>query len=331
MKLGSSYFGNRILRHVRDDMRYLRDIGFTYVVHTFSENDLNFYKEQMSEIVAVSHEEGLEVQIDPWGFGRVFGGEAYSQFAAFHPEAQQVASDGRTTGGCCPNNPAFQEFMSSWTDAALNTGAEIVFWDEPHFYLSTWQGGRKGTWGCLCDCCRTQFEEQFGKPMPEEETPEVIEFKKRSTVDFLLTQMKRVKAGGKLNNLCLFPTAHDEENIRHWEQYVKMPELDMFGSDPYWAPAGRDTREFVSKYSKGVMELCTEYGKAPHIWIQAFKIPAGTEEDVRTAIHAAVDAGVTDLSVWGFEACQHISYIRCGDSPKVWSIVCEEFKRLAGK
>ena len=45
MELGISYFGNRILRHFRRDLEDIRARHFTYVVHTFSENDQVFYKQ----------------------------------------------------------------------------------------------------------------------------------------------------------------------------------------------------------------------------------------------------------------------------------------------
>src|SRR5690606_24804080 len=115
-------------------------------------------------------------------------------------------------------NPKFIEFMNQWTDDALAIGADVAFWDEPHFYLPSWQGGRPGTWGCRCAHCQTKFRDMTGGEMPAEETLDVVNFKKHCTVEFLLTQMRRVKAGGRRNSLCLFPTKHDAENIRHWEQ-----------------------------------------------------------------------------------------------------------------
>ncbi|MCX7765746.1 MAG: hypothetical protein N2246_03455, partial [Candidatus Sumerlaeia bacterium] len=79
MELGVSYFGNRILRYVEQDMRTLARLGCTFVVHTFSENDFYFYRGTMQEIVALSHAAGLTVYLDPWGVGKVFGGEAFTQ------------------------------------------------------------------------------------------------------------------------------------------------------------------------------------------------------------------------------------------------------------
>src|SRR3954447_1543823 len=72
--VGCSYFGVRIVRHVARDMEDLARRGFTGVLHTFSENDLAYYRGTMRRIFEVSHDLGLEVQTNPWGLGRTFGG-----------------------------------------------------------------------------------------------------------------------------------------------------------------------------------------------------------------------------------------------------------------
>ena len=43
MRLGVSYFGNRMPWSVKDDMKKIRDNGCNFVVHTFSETDLEYY------------------------------------------------------------------------------------------------------------------------------------------------------------------------------------------------------------------------------------------------------------------------------------------------
>ena len=45
MGAGAAYFGSRILRHVAADMESLAARGFTGVLHTFTENDLAYYRE----------------------------------------------------------------------------------------------------------------------------------------------------------------------------------------------------------------------------------------------------------------------------------------------
>ena len=84
-RAGVAYFGSRIVRHVAADMAALAERGFTGVLHTFTENDLAYYRETVGEFVAASHEAGLEVQIGPWGVCQMFGGEAESRFTAWHP------------------------------------------------------------------------------------------------------------------------------------------------------------------------------------------------------------------------------------------------------
>ncbi|HWH93996.1 MAG TPA: hypothetical protein VNT03_09050, partial [Baekduia sp.] len=130
MTAGVAYFGSRILRHVAADMEGLAARGFTGVLHTFTENDLAYYREAMARIVGASHDCGLEVQIAPWGVAQLFGGEAESRFTAFNPDAGQVLDDGRATPAGCPNNPAVRSFVRGWADAAIDTGADHVFWDE---------------------------------------------------------------------------------------------------------------------------------------------------------------------------------------------------------
>ena len=85
IKTGVSYFGNRILRHVREDMEDIRAHNCDFVVHTVSEEDMAFYKGTMKDIVAVSRDAGLEVYLDPWAVGGIFGGETYSKFIQRNP------------------------------------------------------------------------------------------------------------------------------------------------------------------------------------------------------------------------------------------------------
>jgi hypothetical protein len=103
--VGVAYFGNRIPRHVAKDMSDLADRGFTGVLHTFSENDLAHYPGTIRRIVEISREEGLEVQLSPWGLGGIFGGEAETAFTAGHPEGAQVLSTGRPIARGLPQPP----------------------------------------------------------------------------------------------------------------------------------------------------------------------------------------------------------------------------------
>src|SRR4029077_16841729 len=84
--VGCSYFGVRVVRHVRRDMADLAARGYTGVLHTFSENSRADSRGRCAESVAAAHGAGLTVQVGPWGLGRTFGGEPESRWVAFHPE-----------------------------------------------------------------------------------------------------------------------------------------------------------------------------------------------------------------------------------------------------
>ena len=72
--VGCSYFGVRIARHVERDLDDIVRRGFTGVLHTYSENDLAYYRDTMAESVAASHELEREVPMCPWGLGLWGGG-----------------------------------------------------------------------------------------------------------------------------------------------------------------------------------------------------------------------------------------------------------------
>ncbi len=136
MDTGVSYCSSRTLRHVRADLQDIVNHGCTYVVHCFTETDLAYYRETMREVVQETREAGLEVWLDPWGLCGVFSGETFTRFPLDHPETWQVLSDGRRVGVACPNNPGTRAFLRGWVDACATIGGDVLFWDEPHFYVA---------------------------------------------------------------------------------------------------------------------------------------------------------------------------------------------------
>jgi len=333
LKLGSSYFGNRILRHVETDMKQLVDMGCNLVVHMMSENDFRFYYKQICEIVQLSQSLGLETYIDPWGVGKIFGGEAFSEYITYNPNTRQVLSDGSTGPLACLNHPEFQAFMAEWVDGALDTGADLLFWDEPHFYIPSWALRSDDAWGCRCKYCQKKFEQQYGKPMPEQPTEEVAEFKDNCVMEFLGRYTTKVSEAGRKNSVCFFPAADPGNGKIDWDKIKQVANVHEFGTDPYWIHGDNSLRveDFVGDCSREAKRVCDEMGIRCQIWIQGFKIPEGREEEVRTAIRTALDCGVRNLAVWGFDACSHITSIAPDNPEKVWSIIQEEFRAAREK
>lgn len=326
MKLGCSYFGNRILKHFLVDLQEMRAMGCDYVVHTYSENDMVFCHAAVADLVAATKDSGLEAWIDPWGVGKVFGGEAFSNFVMQNVDAMQVLSDGQPTGAACPNHPKFRRFMRDWLEAAASTGAQVVFWDEPHFYIASWLGGRPGTWGCRCAHCQERFAARFGHPMPSEETQEVREFKEGCVEEFLREFTGTAHSMGLRNALCVLPHRDAAHGTANWRRLAALEHLAIFGTDPYWLAAKRDLEPYVREASREVVAIARDFKREPQVWLQGFGIPSGKEEELVEAVRIMCEEGVRNIAVWGIYACEHLSWIRPANPALSWSKIKEAFR-----
>jgi N-acetylmuramic acid 6-phosphate etherase len=310
-RAGVSYFGVRIPRHARRDLEDIAARGYTAVLHTFSENDLAYYRGTMAELVAASHDLGLEVQMCPWGVGRTFGGEAESRFVTFHPEACQVLDDGRRVATGCLNQPAYRAFCREWADAALEAGTDYVFWDEPHWTVPEHVGiDDPERWACCCERCR---ELAGGVPTPE--------FREASLVDFLREMTDHVAARGGKNTVCLLPLTEGAHGIRDWDAVAALPGVDVFATDPYWKNFDESAESFVARFAKLLAETSARHGVQPQLWLPSFGLTRDDIPDLEAAIAATRAAGIDDIWTWGYEACAHMTHLATPDSPLVWEAV----------
>jgi N-acetylmuramic acid 6-phosphate etherase len=315
---GCSYFGVRIVRHVRRDMADLAARGYTGVLHTFSENDLAYYRGTMREIVDASHAAGLTVQTGPWGLGRTFGGEAESRFVAFHPEACQVLDDGRRVAAACLNQPAYRAFCKEWADAALDAGADSIFWDEPAWVVPAHVAVEDAArWSCRCEQC----VECFGGPLPTELTRDAQAFREASVVDFLREVVAHVAARGGQNTICLLPATDGAHGISDWDGVASLPGLTTFATDPYWKHWGEPAGPFVRRFARLLRDTCARHGVGAQLWLPSFGLTRDEIPALEAAIAAAREEGVDDLWTWGYEACGHMTSLATPDAPLVWEAV----------
>ncbi len=359
METGVSYFSARDLRHVQADLRDIVEHGCTYVVHCFTETDLAYYRDAMREIAAATHEAGLEVWLDPWGVAGIFSGETFTRFPLDHPETWQVLSDGRRVGAACPNHPETRSFLRGWIEAGAAAGGDVLFWDEPHFYVGLWRGDLSGAWGCRCDVCLGLFRDRFSHQMPGEFTAEVRAFREASLLGLLSELCRCGHEKGLRNALCLIPTdlgAHGfpapEERLRralerrlaeappdsveamlhvgvgNFDAAAAIPDLDIFGCDPYWYLFGTDAEPFTRAYGQAAAEAARRHGRGLQLWVQAFSVPDGREEELRTGLRVAREVGATHVAAWSYEGTASMSQIRCARPDAVWRILGEEFRRL---
>jgi N-acetylmuramic acid 6-phosphate etherase len=317
-RAGVSYFGVRIPRHARRDLEDIAARGYTSVLHTFSENDLAYYRGTMAEIVADSHTLGLEVQMCPWGIGRTFGGEAESRWVTLHPEACQVLDDGRRVATGCLNNPAYRTFCKQWADAALEAGTDYVFWDEPHWTVPEHVGvDDPDRWACVCQICA----ELSGLDLSGGLTPEVQQFRERSVVDFLAEVTAHAAARGGKNTICLLPLTDGPHGVSDWDSVASLPHLSVLATDPYWKNFDESAAAFVGRFARLLAETAARHGVEAQMWLPSFGLTREDIPDLEAAVQATRDAGIDDVWTWGYEACGHMTQLATADSPLVWEAV----------
>jgi N-acetylmuramic acid 6-phosphate etherase len=317
-RAGCSYFGVRIPRHARRDMADLAARGYTGVLHTFSENDLAYYRDTMAEIVAASHAEGLFVQASPWGLGRTFGGEAESRWVALHPEECQVLDDGRRVAAACLNSSPYRDFLKEWADWVLDCGVDSVFWDEPAWVVPVHVGvDDPARWTCRCERCA----ERFGVPIPGELTPEVTRFRQESVVGFLREVLAHVAERGGTNTICLLPSLEGTQGLADWDEVAALPGLATLATDPYWKHWGEAAGPFVRRFARLLWETAERHGVGAQLWVPSFGLDRGDISDLEAGIVGAREEGVGDLWTWGYEACRHMTHLATPDSPLVWEAV----------
>jgi N-acetylmuramic acid 6-phosphate etherase len=316
---GCSYFGVRVVRHVRRDMLDLAARGYTGVLHTFSENDLAYYRATFGEIVAVSHDAGLWVQVSPWGLGRTFGGEAESRWVAFHPAECQVLDDGRRVAAACLNSPAYRAFCKEWVDAALEAGVDSVFWDEPAWVVPDHVGiADQQRWSCRCRHC----VERFGGELPGD-LAAAAPFREASVVDFLREMVAHVAQGGGTSTICLLPSTEGAHGISDWDAVASLPGLATFATDPYWKHWNEPAGPFVGRFARLLRETCDRNGVDAQLWLPSFGLTKEEIPDLEAAVAAAREAGIDDLWTWGYEACAHMSRLATPDAPLVWEAITD--------
>lgn len=329
MRLGVSYFGSRMPDDAAEDMKEIRNNGCNFVVHTFSEEDWEFYAGTMENLVKASKKQGLEVWLDPWGVGQAWGGESYSAFIAKNIDTMQVNAEGNPLPAACPNNPKFRKFMLQWAEAAVNAGADALFWDEPHFYIYPEDEGCGG-WACRCGICRDLFKTTFKKDMPAVMTEEVKLFKEDCLVDFLKTLCGFAKKKGVINSMCYLPF-ENTSTFSDWSKPAKIGSLDIIGTDPYWriGQACGEVRQKVGGFANRIAKLAKEYNKEGQIWILNFGIKRGEEKNIEAAIEAAYEQGIRNIAAWSYYGTYQMSNLASDDPAKVWQVLGKAYKKLS--
>lgn len=329
-QLGVSYFSNRHLKHFITDLKAIKKDGFNSILHTFSESDLLYSAGNVKDMVKASREYGLTTWVSPWGVGRVFSGEALSNFLPDNPSAWQLLSDNKHYPAACLNNPIFRSYMKRWSDAAVNMGIDAVLWDEPKIAVK--HSGKKTAWACRCPYCRESYEMKNLRAMPllKMDTT-VIKFRKDTVKSFILDLSAYIKqiSGGKTKNSVVFNASSDDANFcPSFDSMASIKQIDSLGISPYWhsIKGTPDIYKMSFTAAESIKEISYGAGKTPHFWLQGFGYKKGTEDRAKLAIKAAADAGVRSLWVWGYNGGEMMSSQASERPEKVWEVIVNSIK-----
>ncbi len=321
---GWSYFGVRNPRHVAEDLDDMSRHHANAVLMTMSEEDVAFYRDTMRDLVSLAHDRGFTVYVNPWAWGGVFGGEAFSGFLPRNLDAFQIDSEGDPVPAACFNHPRFRDSVRRWIDAAAHSGADIAMWDEPHFFLYEWDpelADRKGRWTCRCAVCQEKFRELYGHAMPTERTPEVEEFRHRSIVSFLDDMTREARERGLKNSVCMLPPSFElDDGLLRPEDLFRLEAVDIVATDPYWGP--EDDLAWVEEHYQRdggwIVTQARRFGKQPEIWIKNFKIVRGQEPFVERATEISYKLGIRRILAWSYLGSAYMSSLRSDDPEAVY-------------
>jgi hypothetical protein len=329
-KTGVAYFGNRFAGHAHRDLAVISH-ACDYVVHTVSESDLHYHKAALAKIFAETRKWKLEAWADPWGLGGVFGGEALSKFLLDHPDQWQRYSDGRAAPAACLNSRLFRNHVKEWVAVAADMGAQVVFWDEPHFSFS-WPLEWEGVYSCVCPRCQDLFGETVGGSLPALLAPDAADFRRRTLRGFLREMMAYAKKKGLKNELCLYAFEGYRPYEDLWNDLAGLAEVDIFGCDPYWrwSRGRRDPVKHVTHYAKKLLATARP-DQGTQVWIQSMRLPAGTEPEIGRAVRAAAQAGVSHLAAWSFDGGALLDPVLAENPDRVWSETARAFAGLRAK
>ncbi|MCI6909246.1 MAG: hypothetical protein PUD44_02505 [Clostridiaceae bacterium] len=323
LKTGYAYHGNRMPQHVETDLRDMAAHDTNLVVHMLSHTDWDRHLNVMKEIVAMTEGYGMEAWIDNWGIGGPPGDKDH--FLAYHPEAHMIYSDGSLAPvHACLNHPAFRQFTKEWVDAVAYIGGKKIFWDEPHLPKQHPDGGDIYT--CTCPVCRKIFKERYGYDMPLHPNADVEAFRTDTIVDYFSEVTEYAAKKGIENAVCVMLGDHGV-NLDSIDRLCSLPSLQDVGSDPYWLGSGVDPYEFVYKGARRNIEVSEKFGKEHNIWIQTYKNPVGSEEEIIAATEAAYDAGARTIIAWGYYGSTSNDY-RAKNPEVVRAKTAEAFRRI---
>lgn len=315
MQLGVSYIPAHLPEHIETDMRQLAAMGCTEVLFALQENHIHTLTGALRFGAQIARARGLRPYAVIWGFANTFGGGRMSKLLFDDPDLWCRSEDGTPYAQACLNNPALSKRFAEITALCRHHGYEGMFVDEP-----TEQE-------CFCSYCLDRFADLVGRDLQASRgTLEYASFRTETVRDYTAAACRGVKdVDARLRTItCVMP--RDREA---WTDVAAIPELDVFGTDPYWLlSGGRMLLEQAIEDAIEVRDICAQQGKLSQIWLNAWAIPAGREKEIYIGGHALAEAGCDSLYTWSYRGGLGTNE-ECDDPERAWSSVVRLYRELA--
>jgi hypothetical protein len=87
---------------------------------------------------------------------------------------------------------------------------------------------------------------------------------------------------------------------------------------------------FLRSFTRMALDAAARHGRQSQIWVQAFAVPEGREEELGMGLRVAAEMGATHVAAWGYDGTASMSCVRPARPDVVWRVVCEAFAELRG-
>jgi len=315
MKLGVSYVPPYLPEHIETDIKYLASIGVNEICFALQENHFVYLKGAVDEGAKIATDNGLWPSVVVWGFANTFGGGRMSKILLEEPDLMRRDKKGDPVGLACLNNPDLVKRFCDYIEIAAKKGYKGVLIDEPEKQQ------------CFCSHCRNAF----GGDLEKSEGSTKYEQFRTDTVQRychkICSGIKQIETSLITMNV-MMPVERD-----FWEPVADCEDLDIFGTDPYWLVphANNDyTIDQAIQYSLEMKDLCRRLGKKTQLWLGAWGIPKGKEEELYQGGKRLAALESDQFYTWSFRAGKGTNETS-EDPDKTWAVIERLYRELSGK
>lgn len=316
MKLGVSYIAAHLPDHIKADMDHLAGIGCQEVLFAVQENHFRYLNGAVRFGPGIAKAQGLKPLAVIWGFANTFGGGRISKRMLENIGLWRKTRDGQPVGNACLNNPQLLEFYIELVRQCNEHGFKGLTVDEPQRQE------------CFCEHCRKKFHDACGLDLIRNVNSKHYEPFRLATVrEFVAASCRAIKA---INPALSTTVVMMPKDAKYWPQIANIPDLDVFGTDPYWlVPEVQTSLEQALDEGRMMRALCQKLNKKSELWLNCWWIPKGREPEIYEGGKKLAELGCDTFYTWSYRAGLGTNE-ESADPQKAWEYLCRLYRELAG-